>query len=235
LEPSKGQNASGPLRHGMMLIDKDGLRTEYYKRVPVPFIEDRSMSSKNKPIMYEYELVLRRNSRKVVIDWIDLPISAGFSLDFASNFPFSLPARPSLLLGAAHTWHPSVGIALWQQAKARSEELGSALLWCDGGEGGVSGVAAPGIDEILQVGSGSWVRSVGMKLPIEEGRTAYGFFGAWLAIPFIWGVFGVEWIVERAIVNFKGGHEFEFPCLRRKNRKAVDDDTERGDERTALL
>ncbi|KLO09540.1 hypothetical protein SCHPADRAFT_893001 [Schizopora paradoxa] len=153
LIPNKMQNGSesGPWRHGMMIIDKDGLKAEYYKRVPVPFVEERSTSSKNKPLFFEYELVLRRNSRKVPIDWVDLPITAGFSLDFASNFPFSLSSRPALILGAAHTWHPSVGIALWEQAKARSEELGSALLWCDGGEGGVSGVAAPGVDEILQI------------------------------------------------------------------------------------
>lgn len=99
----------------------------------------------------------------------------------------------------------------------------------------MSGVAAPGIDEILQVGSGSWVRSIGLKLPIEEGRTAYGFFGAWLAIPLMWGLFGVEWIVERAIVNLRGEHEFEFSCFRRKNRRAIGVDTEAGDERAALL
>ncbi|KLO20727.1 hypothetical protein SCHPADRAFT_816626 [Schizopora paradoxa] len=225
LIPNKMQNGSGPWRHGMMIIDKDGLKAEYYKRVPVPFVEERSTSSKNKPLFFEYELVLRRNSRKVPIDWVDLPITAGFSLDFASNFPFSLSSRPALVLGAAHTWHPNVGIALWEQAKARSEELGSALLWCDGGEGGVSGVAAPGVDEILQVGSGSWVRTIGLKLPFEEGRTAYGFFGAWLAIPFIWGVFGVEWIVERTIVNLKGEYDYDISCFRRK-RKSVEADEE---------
>lgn len=36
LAPSKLPNTSGPRRHGMMLIDKDGVKSEYYKRVPVP-------------------------------------------------------------------------------------------------------------------------------------------------------------------------------------------------------
>lgn len=130
---------------------------------------------------------------------MDIPIVPSISLDFASNYPFSLPTRPSLILGTAHTWHPSIGIAMWEQAKARAEELGSALLWCDGGIGGVSGVAGQGIGEILQVGSGSWVRSIGLEMPLDNGRTAYGLLGSWLALPFIWGVFGVEWLAERAM------------------------------------
>lgn len=205
-------------------------------------IEDRSLASKNKPLVYEYELVLKTNSRNLPIDWVNVPITAGISLDFASNYPFALPARPSLILGAAHTWHPSIGMAMWQQAKARAEEIGSVLLWCDGGEGGVSGVAAPGIDEILQVGSGSWVRSIGLKLPIEEGRTAYGFFGALLPIPFIWGVFGVEWIVERAVMNFKRerGRSLSFSRLwaefsRLWTKQGTDeDDTEAGEQASLL-
>jgi len=36
LVPSDEQDTSGPWRRGMMFIDKDGLRSEYYKRVPVP-------------------------------------------------------------------------------------------------------------------------------------------------------------------------------------------------------
>ena len=71
-------------------------------------------------------------------------------------------------------------------------------------------MVAPGISEILQVGAGSWVRSIGITLPIDDGRTLYGVFGAWLVLPFIWVVFWVEWIVERAVMNVKGENHWNL-------------------------
>ncbi len=72
---------------------------------------------------------------------------------------------------------PTVGLAMWEQAKRRAAELDSTVLWCDGGEGGVSGVSGRGISEVTQVGEGSWVRSIGVEYPFNDKRTVYGVMG----------------------------------------------------------
>ena len=55
------------------------------------------------------------------------------------------------------------------------------VLWCDGGKGGVSGIAGRGMNEITQIGPGSWTRTIGLQWPFEDRRTVYargGDFGA---------------------------------------------------------
>ena len=61
------------------------------------------------------------------------------------------------------------------------------VLWCDGGEGGVSGVAGMGISEITRVGAGSWTRTVGIAWPFDESRTVYARGGdlGLLAVAFL--------------------------------------------------
>jgi hypothetical protein len=92
--------------------------------------------------------------------------------------PFAaLEARPALILAPARTWDRTVGNAMWLQAKQRAAELNSMILWCDGGEGGVSGVAGGGFDEVTQVGSGSFVRTIAIPHPFNSKRTVYARFG----------------------------------------------------------
>ena len=62
---------------------------------------------------------------------------------------------------------------MWEQAKSRANEIGSMVLWCDGGTTGVSGIGGGGIREIMQVGAGSWSRTIGLQFPFDQGRTVY--------------------------------------------------------------
>ncbi len=87
--------------------------------------------------------------------------------------------KPGLILAPARTWDVTVGYTMWKQASQRAREVGSALLWCDGGEGGISGVAGHGYNEVTQVGSGSWVRTIGVEYPFDENkRTWYARYGS---------------------------------------------------------
>jgi len=67
---------------------------------------------------------------------------------------------------------------MWKQASQRAHEIDSSLLWCDGGEGGVSGIVGRGMNEVFQVGAGSWVRTIGVQHPFnEQRRTVYAQYG----------------------------------------------------------
>lgn len=79
---------------------------------------------------------------------------------------------------------------MWHQAKARAEEMGSMVLWCDGGEGGVSGVAGGGMTDFMQFGEGSWLRTIGVQWPFDETRTAYARRGGWYTLLVLWLVSG---------------------------------------------
>lgn len=83
---------------------------------------------------------------------------------------------------------------MWEQAKSRAEEIGSTVLWCDGGEGGVSGVAGGGIGEFMQAGEGSWTRTIGIQWPFDDGRTAYAQGGDKYSIVFFWLLLGCGWV-----------------------------------------
>jgi len=48
---------------------------------------------------------------------------------------FGVEFSARLILAPARTWHPGIGLTMWEQARARAEEIGSMVLWCDGGEG----------------------------------------------------------------------------------------------------
>lgn len=69
---------------------------------------------------------------------------------------------------------------MWQQAKRRADEIGSIVLWCDGGRGGVSGLAGKGYDQIIQVGSGSWVQNIEIQYPFNDDRTIFAVFGSFI-------------------------------------------------------
>lgn len=132
-------------------------------------------------------------------DWAPPPsytrpidVTASICLDFSAPSPFlNLGSRPRLILGPARTWHRTVGLAMWEQAKQRADEVGGTLLWCDGGEGGVSGVAGHGLTEVTQVGEGSWKRDIGIPYPLRRRRTLYAAVGDVPVLVFFYIVVGL--------------------------------------------
>jgi hypothetical protein len=131
-----------------------------------------------------------------------IPITASICLDFASQSSFlSLGSRPALILAPARTWHPSVGRAMWNQARQRAHETGSTILWCDGGEGGLSGVIGGGFEEPFQSGEGSWTKTIGLPYPFSERRTVFmwvGNLGGFLAVFMLAGA--GFWVQVMAVV-----------------------------------
>lgn len=127
----------------------------------------------------------------------NIPISASICLDFASSSSFtSFHSRPALILAPARTWHIGVGFAMWEQAKARAAETGSTVVWCDGGEGGISGIATAAYSEIVQVGPGSWVKRLGVPYPFDETRTIYTWGGNTFAFIVVWALLGLGSVGE---------------------------------------
>ena len=121
-----------------------------------------------------------------------IDITASICLDFSTSSSFAgLPSRPALILAPARTWHTSIGLAMWEQAKARAEETGSLVLWCDGGEGGVSGVAGRGLHAFRQVGPGSWAQTISVPWPFDQRRTAFSAAGTQAALAVVWGIMGM--------------------------------------------
>lgn len=124
-------------------------------------------------------------------------LTASICLDFASAASFTaLPSRPALILAPARTWHESVGRAMWEQAQARAAESGATVLWCDGGRGGLSGLASARHSEIVQVGPGSWSMPVGLPYPLDTRRTWYMAGGQGAAAAAVWAVALVGLLVE---------------------------------------
>ncbi|KAF9229075.1 hypothetical protein BS17DRAFT_770987 [Gyrodon lividus] len=155
-----------------------------------------------------------------------IPITSSICLDFASPSGFTdLTSRPALVLGPARTWDTNVGLAMWEQAKTRASEIGSMVLWCDGGVTGVSGVGGGKIHEIMQVGGGTWMRTIGVPYPFDEERTLYGKAGEFSVIVFLMalmggGVAGNHLLVEvsrGAFAALKGGRVAlrKIPFVRR--------------------
>jgi hypothetical protein len=135
------------------------------------------------------ELVNPKDVKK--IDWAPephtrtIPLTSSICLDFAFPSQFAgLTSRPALILAPARTWERTVGHAMWLQARQRAAELQSIVLWCDGGEGGVSGVAGRGFSDVVQVGSGSFVRTIGIEYPFDDRKTNFARFGDAILILF---------------------------------------------------
>lgn len=129
-------------------------------------------------------------------------MTASICLDFA--FPRALSGisqRAAIVLAPARTWHPDVSRAMWEQARARVSEMGGTALFCDGGEGGFSGVASSGIREPTQVGPGSWVRTIGVEWPLDDRKTVYAAVGDWMMFFIVWMVMGVGTFGEMAVIH----------------------------------
>jgi len=147
-------------------------------------------------------------------DWSDgpdytrqIPITASICLDFASPSSFlSLDSRPALILAPARTWHSSVGLAMWNQARQRAHETGSTILWCDGGEGGLSGVIGGGFEEPLQFGEGSWTKTIGLAYPFPKHKTFFtstwvGNIGGFLVVWMLTGAGG--FVIQATVAVFR--------------------------------
>ena len=136
-----------------------------------------------------------------------IPLTASICLDFASQSSFlSLDSRPALILAPARTWHPSVGLAMWNQARQRAHETGSTILWCDGGEGGLSGIIGGGFEEPLQFGEGSWTKTIGLTYPFPEDKTVFtsawgGNLGAFIVVWVLAGGGGLVIQVAAAVAQ----------------------------------
>ncbi|CCM04203.1 uncharacterized protein FIBRA_06369 [Fibroporia radiculosa] len=208
--PSDGWRSSGMRRNGFALLSKEGSVLEYYKRKLVPIAESFSLTpSSDPPAIFEWELAYPNNWSKT--KWglngtRSIPITASICLDFSSASSFeALASRPALVLAPARTWHTGVGYAMWEQARARAEELGSMVLWCDGGDGGVSGIAGGGLQEIVQVGQGSWSRRIGVQYPFDQGRTLFSRGGGFAALVTAWGIVGVGSVLDVILLKLRAG------------------------------
>lgn len=210
-DPADPSGRRSLLRTGLALVSRN---TEpplvYYKRNLVPgesvFIVSRRRVNSNRIHIVAESYRLQKSNNTPPLVTLDVPLSpraagrpkkrpisfsASICLDFAFPDAFSsLESKPDLILAPARTWDLSVGHAMWEQAKQRAQELDSMVLWCDGGEGGVSGVGGKGIDEVMQVGQGSWVRTIGIEYPTNPTqRTLYAKMGGSSA------TIGILWIL----------------------------------------
>lgn len=188
--PQDSSNPSGSRmrRNGLALVHEGQKKGEeviqYYKRNLVPFTESFSaIPSTEPPTIYNFELGPPKWATRS--EWSSTPnhtrpvtITSSICLDFAFSSAFSsLDSRPALILAPARTWDPTISLAMWEQAKSRANEIGSMVLWCDGGSTGVSGVGGGGISEIMQLGSGSWTRTISLQFPFDQRRTVYAVVG----------------------------------------------------------
>ncbi|KAF9040415.1 hypothetical protein BDZ89DRAFT_944828 [Hymenopellis radicata] len=177
-------------RNGLALLSRSSPEPhlEYYKRNLVPIAESYGMiHSSEPPEMFTYELQISKKEERPI------PITTSICLDFAMPNTFAqLQSKPALILAPAKTWDRSVAQVMWEQAKQRALELDSTVLWCDGGESGLSGVAGKGQDsEPMQIGEGSWTRAIGVEFPFNERRTVYGAGGNAIAMSLFFGLIAV--------------------------------------------
>ncbi|KAJ7070802.1 hypothetical protein C8F01DRAFT_975742 [Mycena amicta] len=166
---------------------------EYYKRSLVPVAESFRLSPGiDPPTLFTLQLgppawMKKATQRSSWGRTRPIDITASICLDFTMPSLFSaLETRPGLILAPANTWDRAIGNRMWEEVKQRANELGTVALWCDGGKGGVSGVAGAGYNEVFQTGEGAWSRFIGLPFPFDSSPTFYGRFGALPAIVAVW-------------------------------------------------
>jgi len=205
-DPLHSGSRTAMRRNGFVLMNYEGVVLEYYKRNLVPIAESYNMiHSSTSPDVQTISLASPKGTKKV--DWDptyphlrNISITASICLDFASPASFtSLESRPSIILAPARTWHDSIGSAMWNQARQRAFETGSTVVWCDGGEGGVSGVAGPGHEEPLQVGEGSWITTIGVPYPTPQSRTIFTVIGNFGAMAIVWLICGGGYAIDELL------------------------------------
>lgn len=119
----------------------------------------------------------------------ELPVTTSICLDFAHPFP-TTEFKPAVILAPARTWDLHVGRAMYEQARMRADEVDAILLWCDGGEGGLSGVVGKGHHSVRR-GEGSWAEMVGIQWPFPDdphSRSWYHAHGSWGALCLAWSL-----------------------------------------------
>lgn len=227
---------------------------QYYKRQLVPLTESFSkIPSVDPPRIHHLELTHPKGV--TAPQWAPapnftrlVPFTTSICLDLASPTAFTgLDARPALILAPARTWETTVGLAMWEQAKTRAAEVGSMVLWCDGGTTGVSGIGGQGIEEIMQVGAGSWERTVGILWPFDGRRTVYATMGELFVLAVLAAAVGsnvaarylVATVGKRATLVLTSGKFLlnKIPLLRRGLTPPGTDEhhTEENTERQYLL
>ncbi|KZT30740.1 hypothetical protein NEOLEDRAFT_1237946 [Neolentinus lepideus HHB14362 ss-1] len=193
--PSNGSKTER--RNGFVLVDKHGPVMEYYKRHLVPVAESFSLSpSTDPPTIFTLPLTMPKGFTRS--EWGNetrpIPVTASICLDFTDPYAFdSLPSKPALILAPARTWDISVGLSMFEQAKARAAEIDSMVLWCDGGEGGVSGIVGRGVNEMMKAGPGSWTRTIGIQYPFDDRKTIFMDGGESVGLMIMWAFQGVIW------------------------------------------
>ncbi|KAK7463870.1 hypothetical protein VKT23_005805 [Stygiomarasmius scandens] len=216
-------------RTGVAVISRDTQNgTEpyliYWKRNLVPIAESFSLQKGTESPPLE-TLLLTPPNGVTKSQWNGstrpLSISASICLDFAIPSVFSnLVSRPALTLAPARTWNVDVGLAMWEQARARARETESLVLWCDGGEGGVSGITGGGTDSIMRVGEGSWVHEIAVQYPFDQRQTFYARTGGILGISLMW-ILVIGGTVEGISLRFLtlGIQNLRIPSMRWVTRR----------------
>lgn len=198
--PAEAVGQPGHRYNGFALLPLNGTPVmTYYKRNLVPITESFSLTPGTEPPSV-FTIELDRPKGIQGPKKRPVPITASICLDFASTSSFTpLESRPALILAPGKTWHSSVGLAMWEQAKARAAETGASVLWCDGGRGGLSGIASPRYSEIVQVGPGSWTKQLGVPYPFDTRRTFYERGGQRMAFAAVWLVIAAGAAIEGAV------------------------------------
>ncbi|KAH9944176.1 uncharacterized protein BXZ73DRAFT_39880 [Epithele typhae] len=200
-DSSDGVWKVGMKRNGLAIVGAEGVVYEYYKQHLVPIAESFGMTPAKDEQAAIFTIQLPHPKSWTGPAWAPGPnhtrpisLSASICLDFAySSTLHSLSSRPALVLAPARTWHPTIGLTMWQHARARAAETGTTLLWCDGGAGGVSGLAGHGRRAFRQAGPGSWVQVASVQWPFDEGRTPFAVGGTRAALFVIFFVVGAGW------------------------------------------
>ncbi|VDB87494.1 unnamed protein product [Peniophora sp. CBMAI 1063] len=201
-EPHAGKR-SGVRRNGVLVQGPEGVVLDYQKRNLVPFVESFPLASGSEdPEVVTIQMpALPNGGGRPGNRLRNITLTASICLDFASPRALSgLSKRPALVLAPARTWHPDVSRAMWEQTRARAAEIGSAALFCDGGQGGFSGVAGAGLHEPTQIGPGTWLRTVGVPWPLDGRKTAYAAVGDWAMFFIVWMIMGVGAFSESAVI-----------------------------------
>ncbi|KAF9448186.1 hypothetical protein P691DRAFT_801235 [Macrolepiota fuliginosa MF-IS2] len=201
-DPEDPRNRNGIRRTGIAIVSNKSSTPHlvYYKRHLVPIAESFSLThSREPPSAFTAEVVYSKRSRYPVAGHKrEVNVTTSICLDFSAPSQFdNLDMKPGLILAPARTWDVTVGYTMWKQASQRAHEIGSTLLWCDGGAGGVSGVAGQGLNEVVQRGPGSWVRNIGLEYPFHDQRTFFARYGNSALILFWALVAGVP-LVQRS-------------------------------------
>lgn len=85
---------------------------------------------------------------------------------------------------------------MWDQARQRAHETGSTILWCDGGEGGLSGIIGGGFEEPLQFGEGSWTKTIGITYPFLGRKTTFMWAGNLGGFLVVWMLAGGGFVIQ---------------------------------------